>query len=903
MSKAEIICAIFLNQAISTMKEMEASCGRSRASILNYLASFGYLVSYNGAGKYYTLTNIPCYDSNGIWKCGQALFSKHGSLKNTIIALVNESARGYSHNELSTILGIKLFNTLRDLVKTGKIKRFGSRKNYIYYNATQTEDEIIQIRAASEQAEAPQINTASEQAEAPQINTASEQAEAPQINTASEQAEAPQINAVAEPCVTPHMVIDADPYVVPNVGLYETIRVLEMYINGIDMPLLIHYYMFKNNVNVTFEQTISIFNFYNLIKITKMLLGELQSITEILNHLKKLIKISAITACTHKITAPAEVTVCAICGAKMTVSKTVRRGITSLQLGFMETMEQHRSCPNGCLDPKTGKVVQSRSSLLASLVKPGCNFAYDVECHIGVQVFIYKRQITEVLDELRSNGINISDSEAQVLSHRFLFDLEKLHFAKAEFINNYLKSHGGYMLHIDSTCEAGTGGTFAAVEGMHGWVMIAGKAETEFYELIYPILEKSMSHFGMPLTIERDMGQGMHKAIVQALLDKTERKPVELVCHFHIGKDTGCDTLSEDHRALIAFFRDENTRKKIHNLIKKTSEFLEDKDLGSAISEWEKSRILHDSWEGVCVIRSLMQYILDFKYDKSGKLFPFTRPYLVLYNRCCEIYNIIIKELNDQKHIGTTEYFLKQLKSILEPVASSKKAKMIVKSLNEKAIIFDEFREVLRLDTKGGYISRAGETAPDEKSLSEMKSALDDLVDKFKLNRDTMNKNQKKAVDIILKHIEKHGQFLWGHRIVVQDENGKEIVLYAYRTNNIIEVMWRNVKKGLRRRIGCGKIGHIMEHLPASLFYTANLMNKEYINVVLGGSLDNLPKLFAQNDAENKVPIVADSKKKLARGSLPRSQKAIIRSENFIQKVAENSAEPPLQPANQILVS
>jgi hypothetical protein len=615
-----------------------------------------------------------------------------------------------------------------------------------------------------------------------------------------------------------------------------------------------------------------------------------------------MIKIPAISVCTHKLTAASEVTVCAICGAKMTVSKTVRRGITSLQLGFMEVMEQHRSCPNGCLDPETGKVVQSRSRLLASLVKPGCNFAYDVECHIGIQVFIHKRQVTEVLDELRSNGIHISDSEAQVLSHRFLVDLEKLHFAKSELIYNHLKSHGGYILHIDNTCEAGKGGTFAAVEGLHGWVMIAGKAETEFYEFIYPKIEVSMNYFGMPLAIERDLGQAMQKAIAHALANKSE-KPVELVCHYHIGKDIGSGILSDDHNALMAFFRGENTRKKIHNLIKKTSEFLEDKDLGSAISEWENSNILQDSWEGVGVIRSFAQYILDNKYDKSGKLFPFTRPYLVFYNRCYEIYNIVNKELNTQKHIGKTHSFLKQLKSILEPIASSENAKMTVKSLNEKAIIFDEFRDVLRLDAKGGYISKAGETAPDEKSLSEMKSALDDLINKFKLNRDTMNNNQKKAVDIILKHMEKHGQFLWGHRIVVQDENGKEIVLYACRTNNIIETMWRDIKQSLRRRIGCGKVGNIMEHLPASLFYIANLMNKEYINIVLGGSLDNLPKLFAQNDAENKAPVVVDSKKKLARGSLPRSQKAIIRSENFIQKVAETSAEPPFQLANQILVS
>jgi len=46
---------------------------KSRMSIFRRLKEIGYFSSFSHAGKYYTLTNIPQFDENGLWFHGYPL--------------------------------------------------------------------------------------------------------------------------------------------------------------------------------------------------------------------------------------------------------------------------------------------------------------------------------------------------------------------------------------------------------------------------------------------------------------------------------------------------------------------------------------------------------------------------------------------------------------------------------------------------------------------------------------------------------------------------------------------------------------------------------------------------------------------------------------------------------------
>jgi hypothetical protein len=304
-----------------------------------------------------------------------------------------------------------------------------------------------------------------------------------------------------------------------------------------------------------------------------------------------------------------------------------------------------------------------------------------------------------------------------------------------------------------------------------------------------------------------------------------------------------------------------------------------------AISEWIKNKIIPDGWEGIAIIRSIAQYILDYKYDKSKKLFPFTRPYLELYERCCCVYDLIEVELNTKNHVVQTEKYLGRLHSSLKPIVTSECHKSAVKDFKEKVHIFDRFREVLRLDVEGGYISKAGETAPDYETMKEMETALDNLIMEFEQTREAMSESEREAVDIILEHMKDHKKYLWGHKIVTKDKDGKKIVMFAYRTNNLIETFWRVIKHDIRRRSGCADTGYSLERVPASVCYTNNLRDEKYLEIVYGGSLSNMAKIFALYDSQNQAPKATNHQKRLYRGSLSRADKATVRNKDFVRQV------------------
>ncbi len=105
---------------------------KSRMSIFRRLKEIGYFSSFSHAGKYYTLTNIPQFDENGLWFHQEIGFSRFGTLKATIIELVCGSSVGLTHLELSQLLRIKVYNSLLDLVKKGMVGRERMEKSFLY---------------------------------------------------------------------------------------------------------------------------------------------------------------------------------------------------------------------------------------------------------------------------------------------------------------------------------------------------------------------------------------------------------------------------------------------------------------------------------------------------------------------------------------------------------------------------------------------------------------------------------------------------------------------------------------------------------------------------------------------------------------------------------------------------
>ena len=92
-------------------------------SVYRRLSPLGYISSYSHNGRFYTLDDIPKFDSNGLWQYQGVFFSRHGTLMSTTVHLVESAEAGRTHKELVDALRVRVHNTLLDLVKGKRIGR------------------------------------------------------------------------------------------------------------------------------------------------------------------------------------------------------------------------------------------------------------------------------------------------------------------------------------------------------------------------------------------------------------------------------------------------------------------------------------------------------------------------------------------------------------------------------------------------------------------------------------------------------------------------------------------------------------------------------------------------------------------------------------------------------------
>ncbi len=134
---------------------------RSRMSVFRRLKELGYLSSYSHAGRYYTLADIPRFDEQGLWFYQGIGFSQAGTLKSTVVHLVDIARAGHAHPELQQLLRVRVQNTLLGLLQEARIDRQRIDRMYVYISV-QSDRAVEQIsvrreRLAAAQGERPPL--------------------------------------------------------------------------------------------------------------------------------------------------------------------------------------------------------------------------------------------------------------------------------------------------------------------------------------------------------------------------------------------------------------------------------------------------------------------------------------------------------------------------------------------------------------------------------------------------------------------------------------------------------------------------------------------------------------------------------------------------------------------------
>jgi len=99
----------------------------SRMSVFRRMKQVGYFSSYTHTCRYYTLQTIPQFDSLGLWHFRDIGFSRAGTLKASVVDLIDSAPAGRTPRELHELLRVRVHNALLDLVRVKKIRRESSR--------------------------------------------------------------------------------------------------------------------------------------------------------------------------------------------------------------------------------------------------------------------------------------------------------------------------------------------------------------------------------------------------------------------------------------------------------------------------------------------------------------------------------------------------------------------------------------------------------------------------------------------------------------------------------------------------------------------------------------------------------------------------------------------------------
>jgi hypothetical protein len=300
--------------------------------------------------------------------------------------------------------------------------------------------------------------------------------------------------------------------------------------------------------------------------------------------------------------------------------------------------------------------------------------------------------------------------------------------------------------------------------------------------------------------------------------------------------------------------------------------------------------------DAVAVVRYLSQWVLDSSQDGDDGRFPFELPYLLFYDRIVRMSNMTATLLDSSNSSPNSAAYslLHRLNDITATLANDLETTITAKLLRSKNDLFVRLRTALQLEKKA-KIEESCKTVDERKEyLQTAKEGFEAYVAELRMMQES-NKTRsdlKKVAGIIINHVDKYYDELWGHDIPIVDLNGNISMRVADRTNNKCEQSFAKTKNNERRRSGRKNLNWDLTVRPASVSLVENLKDDEYLRVVCDGSLDELPALFA--NLENCPPIGLkeqyDAYRKSSEavfesGRLPRNDVKIIRSEGFKSKI------------------
>lgn len=528
-----------------------------------------------------------------------------------------------------------------------------------------------------------------------------------------------------------------------------------------------------------------------------------------------------------------EVDCCPDCGAKLHVQKSWEKTVVTLDIGAFRAKETVLQCPND-------KAVFG-SLPLRALVPTKCAYGFDVIVEIGMLLFVHSRNEKEIVNELAARNIFISERAVGYLGRKFVVYLALAHRENRRQLLGAMAKRGGYILHIDGTCEGNSPHLFCGIDGISEIVLDSIKIPSEKKELLVPFLQRIKDQFGDPVALVHDMGLGILAAVAEVFPGAAD-----FICHFHFLRDVGKDLLLEDYQTIIKRLRKYNVR----GLLKQKARYLERKrECPAAIADLKKS-LGSDELNAASVEHipaaaayALIHWAFESSSESKGYGFPFDRPHLDFYQRLKKVQALLenIMDIRLRDKAKDNRSFL-QVKKLLDEVLSDGQLKDAVADIEAKAKVFDKLREALRIalpEGKKGLNDDGGEE-PDirtiEKKATEFRGWL------------VGSEKRKHTYRKMIEQMDKYWEKLFADPLVINTPDGQSTIT-PQRTNNLLERFFRGEKRRGRKKGGTASLNKMLKSILAETPLVRNLNSEEYLEIILNGC-STLAERFSHIDAE-----------------------------------------------------
>ena len=529
---------------------------------------------------------------------------------------------------------------------------------------------------------------------------------------------------------------------------------------------------------------------------------------------------------------------CEDCQAPLRVQWTPSRHPLGILLGEPHLRHHIKSCP------RCKRVYRCED--IDMLVPPAANYAHDVVAEVGMGRFLHHRQNRQIIQRFaEEHERNLPPGDIHHLAHAFLDDLAAVHEQSSDSIAALIRCNGGWVCHLDGTCEAGTDVLFAIIDGLTGLTLGTARMPTENAKDIRELVDRCVERFGPPLSVMRDLSTNIGRAVSH--LPASVR---HFICQYHFLQNVGESLTGKPHRELTKRLRQAKICGRLRSLRRDLVRYSKDSAPITAAQFDELFEAPRSALRlNLIQLRRYVAYFLlrwvdDYAADLAGERFPFDQPSLVLYYRCAKLHSMLQHLLTQSPELAHAQPTLVTACKALAPVHDDAELNTAAHRLQKAVDLFTELREALRFQPQDGSAVRRDREprfSPQiaigtEERLTALRHRLNALITAG--NRPETHHDAQ----IIIDYLDRYGNKLSGHLIKLP---GKGESVLVDRTNAISEQRFGNLKTDWRRRLGTKKLARQLQAARHEELLVANLANEQYVQAVYGGNLDNLPDRFA----------------------------------------------------------